>query len=430
MIDLNDDLLKEVSECIKCGMCLSVCPVYKELCEESYSPRGHTALAEELGRENLDFTAKLIEIFTKCLACEGCEAVCPKSIPTAKMVYEVREMLYKKRRYDAPLHSVVKLLYSSPYIFTLLLKNATLLRPFLFEDLKKVNLLKPRINLPFLNKSRTIPKVKRKFFLDNDFDTKSKSKAHISLFSGCIFNYIYPDIAMNSLNILKQLQKDVHVCTEQICCGLPALSVGDFHGLKELVLKNVDILDETHPEKIVVLCSSCSLMFKKYYPMVFDGESESVINKIRRFSSKVIDFTMYLREHNDELENIYKAKDFKAKEKTIVTYHQPCHLSKGLKAGNVIKEIIEDIENIELVELENPDACCGYGGIFNYKYSDLSLKISDRKVRDILDTKAKIVITSCSGCIMQLKEGLLRHNSKIKVLHISQFIKTYVDEIE
>ena len=429
MTDINDDLLKEVSECIKCGACLSVCPVYKELCEESYSPRGHSALAEEIAQENLNLTAKLVEIFTKCLACEGCEAVCPKSIPTAKIVYEIREMLYQKRRYDAPLHSVIKLLYNSPYIFTLLLKNAAMLRPFLFEDLKKVNLLRPRINLPFLSKSRTIPKVRRKFFLDNNFDKRPKSKSHISLFSGCIFNYIYPDIAMDSLNILKELQKEVHVCTEQICCGFPALSVGDFHGLKELVSKNVDILDETHPEKIVVLCSSCSLMFKKYYPKVFDGESESVKNKIRKFSSKLIDFSMYLRDHKDELDNIYKKKDYKAKEssekvKTRVTYHNPCHLSKGLEAGSVIKDILEDREKVELIELDDPDACCGYGGVFNYKYPDLSLKISDRKIKDIINTRAKIVLTSCSGCIMQLKEGLLRHNSEVEVLHISQFIKT------
>lgn len=416
MIDFNDDLLKEAVKCVKCGACLSVCPVYRELCEESNSPRGRAALAEDVGFDNLEFTPKLKDIFNKCLACENCEAVCTKEVPIAKIVYEIRARLYEKKHYDTVLHSLIKLMYSSPHAFTMILKNAALLKPLLFEELKNLDLLKPRVNLPFLSKSRTVPKLKSKFFLENDFK-ETTSRAHISIFTGCVFNFIYPNIAMDSYDILKNLGAEVHVCREQICCGFPAMGIGDFHGLKKLVEKNIEILDRTHPDKIVVLCSSCSLMLKKYYPMIFENEEDFVRDKVRKFADKIVDYAVYLNDHAGGLDKILSVK-----EKTAVTYHMPCHLAKGLKAGRVIRDIFDGRENVEIIEPSDPDACCGFGGVFNYKHPELSMKINDRRVKDLMETKATTILTSCSGCIMQLKEGLLRNKSDAQVLHISEFI--------
>ncbi len=416
-MDINKELLQEARKCVKCGSCLSVCPVYKELCEESYSPRGRAALAEELGQERQDLTSKLIEIFTKCIGCASCEAVCTKDVPITKIVYEIRELLYEKKHFDIALHTVAKLMYKSPYIFTLILKNAALLEPLLFEEIKGLDLLKPRRSLPFLSKSRFLPKVKSKFFLDHDFGEPTTSKRHISLFTGCVFNFIQPSIAHDSLSILKRIGKDVNVCSEQMCCCLPALGIGDMHGLKKVVMKNIQVLDGARPEKIVVLCSSCSLMLKKYYPMIFEDESSRVREKVMKFADKVVDYAAYLREHPDELDSTYKLQ-----EKQTVTYHTPCHLSKGLNKSDVIKDIFTGKRNLEIVELEEPEACCGFGGIFNYKFSELSLKILDRKVNDIIGSDAKTVLTSCSGCIMQIREGLLRRDTDVEVLHISEFI--------
>jgi glycolate oxidase iron-sulfur subunit len=417
MTDLNKDLLKEALKCVKCGACLAVCPIYKELLTEQNSPRGRSALGEEVGSKDLELTQKLVDIFTKCLTCGACEAVCTKGVPVTKIIYEMREMLYEKRRYDKAIHMIIRLMYNSPQLFSIVLKNAAFFKPVIFEEKGENGLLKPRISLPFLKSSRTIPNIKGKFFLDSAFDKVDTKKPHIALFPGCIFNYLYPDIAKKSLNILKGLGKIVHVTDEQFCCGYPALSVGDMHNLKDNILKNIDILNETHPERIVVLCSSCSLMFKKYYPMIFEEDSEHIQDKVRKFSAKVIDFAVYLREHKDELFKFYGKK-----EPLKATYHIPCHLNYGLKAGNVIKEIFSGMENIQLIDPENPEMCCGYGGVFNMKYPDLSMKISDRKVYDILNTKADVVLTSCSGCIMQLSEALSRHDSKVKVKHISEII--------
>ena len=421
MSDITENILIESLKCVKCGSCLSVCPVYKELCEESSSPRGRAALSEEIGKENIELTPKLVEIFTKCLGCGACEEVCVKGVPVTKLVYEMRELLYNKRRYDTTIRSILKLMYTSPYIFSLLLKKAALLKPILFEEITDEDILKPRLKLPFIDASRMLPKVRKKFFLENDFDEINTKKAHVSLYVGCIFNFIYPDVGTSSLNILSKLETNVHVTTKQICCGSPALSVGDFHSLKELILKNIDILDETDPKKIIVPCSSCSLMFKKYYPMVFDESEESLKIKVLKFAEKVVDFSMYLQEHKDKLEKIYdikSAEDF--------TYHMPCHLSKGLHADNVFQKIFSDKENLTIVDPDNPDSCCGYGGVFNFKYHELSQKISDRKVTDILKTKPKTLLTTCSGCMMQLKEGLIRHNSEKKVMHIAEFINKFL----
>ncbi len=418
MGDLNTELIKELSKCVKCGACLSVCPTYKELVEEPFSPRGRAALAEEVGHGNLEFSGRLIEVFNKCVGCESCEAVCTKGVPVTKIIYEIRELLYEKKQYDKVIHSAIRLMYSSPSLFAMLMKNASILRPLLFEDIKGLDLIKPRITLPFLDKSRFFPKMRAKPFLNRDHSSATKSKHHISLFVGCVFNHISPNIADDSFNILKMLGDDVHVCAEQICCGAPAMGIGDMHGVKEVVMKNIDRLTASRPEKIVSICASCTLMLKKYYPIIFDDEGDTIKEKVRKFSAKVVDIAVYLKNNKERLDKVLKIKN-----DTEITYHLPCHLSKGLKSGNIYKEIFDESKNIKLIDPENPDACCGYGGVFNYKHSELAMKICERRVKGLVESGAKTVITSCSGCIMQLKEGLHRYGSDMKVTHICEFIR-------
>ncbi|MFC1855283.1 4Fe-4S dicluster domain-containing protein [Thermodesulfobacteriota bacterium] len=149
MNDNEKKLLKETEDCVKCGACLSVCPTYKELCEEPASPRARASLAEEVKLGNIELTDKLVEIFTKCLTCGACEAVCPKGIHLMDIIFNMREFLYKERRYGAAIHSIIKLMQTSPHAFSLIMKNAARLTPLLFKEIGDKELLTPRLALPF-----------------------------------------------------------------------------------------------------------------------------------------------------------------------------------------------------------------------------------------------------------------------------------------
>jgi glycolate oxidase iron-sulfur subunit len=119
------------------------------------------------------------------------------------------------------------------------------------------------------------------------------------------------------------------------------------------------------------------------------------------------------------------AGDERAGRKVRVTYHSPCHLNRELGIKKEPREILKAIPGVELVEMGNPCRCCGSGGSFNLSHYDLSLKILDRKMEDIKSTGADIVVTNCSGCMLQLKDGAYQKGMKVEVLHLVEAIKAF-----
>jgi glycolate oxidase iron-sulfur subunit len=120
-----------------------------------------------------------------------------------------------------------------------------------------------------------------------------------------------------------------------------------------------------------------------------------------------------------------KSDQSQATKKIKVTYHDPCHLNRELGIKSEPREILKTIPDIEFVEMSNPSCCCGSGGSFNLSHYDLSLKILDKKMEGIRDTGAEIVVTSCSGCMLQLKDGAHQKGMKVEVLHLAEAIKAF-----
>jgi glycolate oxidase iron-sulfur subunit len=111
--------------------------------------------------------------------------------------------------------------------------------------------------------------------------------------------------------------------------------------------------------------------------------------------------------------------------KVKITYHDPCHLNRELGIKSEPREILKTIPDIEFVEMSNPSRCCGSGGSFNLSHYDLSLKILEKKIDDIKSTGAEIVVTNCSGCMLQLKDGAHQKGMKVEVLHLVEAMQRF-----
>jgi Fe-S oxidoreductase len=124
---------------------------------------------------------------------------------------------------------------------------------------------------------------------------------------------------------------------------------------------------------------------------------------------------------NEFLDTYKVAKDLETSP-TAVTYHDPCHLSYGLSIRDKPRDILNSLKGIEFVELKHADECCGFAGLFSMQFKSIAKTIGRKKIKNISDTQAETVVTSCPGCIMQLEALKRETRSKFKIKHIIEVI--------
>jgi glycolate oxidase iron-sulfur subunit len=213
-----------------------------------------------------------------------------------------------------------------------------------------------------------------------------------------------------TLGLLKKIGKTVTLLNN-CCCGLPAHAYGDIDAARKLAGKNLDTLVSEQFDAIVTDCSSCAGFLKKY-PDIFEDDK-------RREQAKTVAMLF-----KDMVELIVPDEPVSVSpdNPVVVTYHDPCHASRGQGLAKEPREILKNLEGIEYREMPEADWCCGGAGSYALSHYDLSQKVLDRKMENLKETKADILVTSCPACMIQLSYGIRRHGLKTKVSHISQVV--------
>jgi glycolate oxidase iron-sulfur subunit len=158
-------------------------------------------------------------------------------------------------------------------------------------------------------------------------------------------------------------------------------------------------------------------MLKLDYPLLF-GEDDSFRARALAFSRKVSDSSRFLA----QLPGLKMKDDGQGKKILRVTYHDPCHLRRKLGIFQEPRDLLQRIPGLQYVEMIDANRCCGQGGSFNILNYDLSLKILGRKTRAVEDRGADIVTTTCSGCLLQLMDGLHQAGLKKEVRHLVEML--------
>jgi len=200
-----------------------------------------------------------------------------------------------------------------------------------------------------------------------------------------------------------------YLAEEEPCCGAPLY----FAGLQKEFAKNAreayETLKSRGLKRIIGIVPSCTYALRDLFPLFIDGYDIEV----KHFSEVIA-------------ENI-SSKKLKFPEEVKVTYHDPCQLARFLGLIEEPRQILRAIEGIELVEAEWTNGewstCCGGGGGFEAVFPELSQVLATNRAREMTATGARIIVTQCPGCIMQLKEGLKElKNGDVKVLDLAQVL--------
>jgi len=398
-------LSKELLEkCVRCGSCRQVCPVFNVTKEEPSVARGKIFLANLINKGTLDLDEEAAKIFNLCTTCLRCKEICPLNVDYEKIIISARSLATEKLGLPLEKKAAVKV-FSRNRILKALSKLSPIEKILTTPSQSPQNRLLP-VSLPKLGKV-LIPQMSLKSFNNNQTYKAKREKAKILFFTGCMFNSFYTQTAENVVKVLNRLGYTVHVPKEQVCCGAPAYFAGDLKTYENLAETNIETFKKEDYDFIVTACATCGHVIKDYMELPVKELIE----------------VLY-----EEKETI---KHWELPEKLKITWHHPCHIVRGQNIPkNYPLEVLKAVKNLELIEMEEADNCCGMGGSFKISYPQISRKIQLRKAENIEKSGAEVVTTECPGCVMNIAEGIERKGLKVKTLHIADLLSKATPRFE
>jgi glycolate oxidase iron-sulfur subunit len=419
---MSDDkkLLAEVEDaianCMKCGNCMEVCPIYKEFKTESTVARGKIALMEAVLSGQSDISAGFDKRMAMCVSCKACTAKCPCGVKADELIIKGREAVVKTRGLHPIKKAAFALLKARP-LFDLGLRMAGMFGPLAFKKLPGRLATVARFPMPGLDRKRVMAPF-ASTPLRSQYPEVVKvadPKLRVAFFTGCTINYIYTDVGQAVMNVLKENDVEVTLPALQHCCAVPVHISGDIELAKVFAKHNIETFERYNPDYIVAACGSCTMAWKKDYPDMFADDpdmkarAEKLAAKTYEISQFLVDVVKFRRDNLGEVN-------------ATVTMHDPCHMARGIAVTAQPREVLKAIPGVKFVEMKEPARCCGAGGSFSLAHYDVARTINDRKLADIATTGADVVATGCGMCRMHITDGLVQSGRKEEVFHTVQFL--------
>ena len=395
--------------CIRCGLCLSVCPTYREYLSETASPRGRTALARKGLEGELELSPNLIEQMYSCFACMACNDACPVGIRPADLAVGMRQVQEQNQPAEWK-QTLFGGLIPKPGRMELatlplrLYEQLGLRRVLYTLGLRKV--LPPRMRdmeamLPRL------PQRPLRQVLPEVTEAKGKNRNQVGFFLGCAQSLMFADESSATVRVLARNGSTVITPKETVCCGMPAAGYGRQDLVMEQAQHNIALYEQADVETIITDCATCGSTLKEYGHLLKNDPDWA--ERADVFSKKVRDVSEFLM-------SIPLEKP-QGRIEARVTYHDPCHLRRGQGVWKQPREILKMIDGIDFIDLPEADWCCGSAGSQLITHYGTSLKVLGRKMDNLENSQAEYIASGCPGCQMQLNVGIRQRGLDVQVVH-------------
>jgi glycolate oxidase iron-sulfur subunit len=383
----DDDL----ATCVHCGLCLNACPTYRITGLETESPRGRIALMTEWKRGGLPFTEDLARHIDLCLGCRTCEAVCPSGVPYGRIIEHGRAEVERLRRPN-PRSVVVRQALRRVLAHPGRLRAAGVATRAA-QRLRLIGLVPQSSTLPRLTRAWRPP-------AGGVAPAIGERRYRVAFLTGCVMPIFYPAAHEASVHLLRVAGCEVWFPPGQRCCGALFAHNGDLAGARRLRAHNQRAFGMEAFDYLVVNSAGCGAHLKDSYA---------------NLGGRVRDLTELLAEIG--------LPEPRREVPVRVTYQDACHLVHAQRVRQQPRQLIRAVPGVELAEMAHADICCGSAGIYNALEPDMSRRILDEKMDDLLSTNAELVVTANPGCQMQLEAGLRsRGRADIAVKHLAELL--------
>lgn len=235
----------------------------------------------------------------------------------------------------------------------------------------------------------------------------------VGLFVTCLVDLMRPSIGFAALKLLEDAGCEVVVPATQTCCGQPGWNSGDRNSARELAAKLIDEFEDC--PHVVVPSGSCAGMIRTHFREVFSDDPE-MRARAERLGARTYELTEFLTKvaHRPRVSATFAG---------TVTYHDSCSGLRELGVKTEPRKLLARVEGLKLVEMEECETCCGFGGTFSIKYGDISAEMAERKCAHIAASGAQAVVLGDLGCMLNI-EGRLRKrgDDKTRVLHVAEVL--------
>ena len=237
------------------------------------------------------------------------------------------------------------------------------------------------------------------------------NKGRVALFVTCIVDLFRPRVGFATAHLLERAGYVVEV-PAQGCCGQPNFNGGDRDGACRIAAEIIDRFSDY--DYVVAPSGSCAAMIRCHYPELFPVGSDRH-QAAQALADKTFELTSFLHDIAD-------LGEIGGRWPVSATYHDGCSGLRELGIKGQPRKLLASVTGLELHELTEPEACCGFGGMFCVKYPDISNRIVEAKVQDILDSGADFLICGDLGCLLQMEGKLHREGSEIQGIHVAEVL--------
>jgi L-lactate dehydrogenase complex protein LldE len=224
---------------------------------------------------------------------------------------------------------------------------------------------------------------------------------------------MFPEVGDAMVTVFNRLGVPMDYPESQTCCGQPAHNSGYRREAKAAAHRFVEIFGDA--EKIVCPSGSCVHMVRHHYPELFADEPMEFRMHVKDIGNRCYEFSEYLV---DVLGVVNIGAEFPGK----ATYHDSCHLLRGLGIKEQPRKLLEYVKGLDFIEMNDSDTCCGFGGTFSVNYPEISTAMVDEKIDNILESGADYVVGCDISCLMNIKGRLSRRGEKVEVKHIAEIL--------
>jgi glycolate oxidase iron-sulfur subunit len=399
-----------IDDCVHCGFCLPTCPTYVLWGEEMDSPRGRIVLMKAANEPGSELTATMVNHWDNCLGCMSCVTACPSGVQYDKLIEDTRAQVERNHRRTPREWLLRRGLF------------ATFPHPGRLRALAAPLVLYKRSGLAKLvARSRLLERVPtlrtfEQLAPDVGFDAvtgrlpavtpaRGERRARVGFLQGCVQRVLFHGVNRATVDVLAAEGFEVHAPRLPRCCGALGLHAGEQAQAIQLAVETIKAFEPF--DHVVVNAAGCGSTLKDYGHLLRDFPEWH--ERAEAFSAKALDVTELLSEYEPVAE--------RGPVPMKVAYHDACHLAHAQGVRAQPRRLLRGVPELELVEPEDWELCCGSAGIYNLVRPEAADELGRRKADNLLATGAEAIAAGNPGCTLQITAHLERRGRPLPVLH-------------
>ena len=353
---------------------------------------------------------QMVRHWDLCLGCMACVTACPSGVQYDKLIEATRgqvERRYERTPQDKAFREMIFQLFPYPNRLRLAAAPLKLYQRFGVGDmLHKAGVMKllPKLMramealMPMLTEQQEVPEVTA---------AVGEQRRRVGFIKGCVQRVFFSDVNAATVRVLAAEGCEVVAPKLQGCCGALSVHAGREEEFEGFARKLIDAFDGLELDNIIINASGCGSTLKEYGYLLRDDPEYA--GRASACAEKVLDVTEFIQELGPVAERHPLP--------VAAAYHDACHLAHAQGVRKQPRQTLKQIPGMEVREIKEAEICCGSAGIYNMVEPEPATELGDRKARNVLNTGARMIVTSNPGCMLQIQASLKRMGHSMPMAH-------------